>query len=59
MIDTCLDTYVHTRTHTQGLIAEPVFSFYLGDNAPGELTIGACAGLVMPCINDLDGMNRA
>lgn len=25
----------------QGLIAEPVFSFYLGDNAPGELTIGA------------------
>ena len=25
---------------TQGLLAEPVFSFYLGDNAPGELTLG-------------------
>lgn len=24
----------------QGLLAEPVFSFYLGDNAPGELTLG-------------------
>ncbi|TFJ83444.1 hypothetical protein NSK_005284 [Nannochloropsis salina CCMP1776] len=24
----------------QGLVAEPVFSFYLGDNAPGELTLG-------------------
>lgn len=26
--------------HIQDLIAAPVFSFYLGDNAPGELTIG-------------------
>lgn len=31
----------------QQLVAEPVFAFYLGDNAPGELTIGACIQLAV------------
>lgn len=35
-----INNKIQIKQTKQDLIAEPVFSFYLGDNAPGELTIG-------------------